>query len=827
MEQLNFKTKLLIDDLNFFQDTVNYELLERMKMIIGSYRAIGAAYGIVAEQSPIIVDSTQPLQVTKSGVALKIDVSAGAAVTRAGEILIQSSSATEVSLADSTEGIVNLIIAEFLLEETDPRPSIYDEVIIYAKQVRGTIIKSITLAQYNDINIFPTTRRENSVVLAACSVYKDSSGILQTSIDMSRDVYSYNRPWFSPVDIEHRKSVGSGSVTTKNAHGLAYSDLTSGNLTIYQQLLSRGVVISKDSCIPNRAGCAFTESFSLSSVFTDVSGALTGTPNTLYVRVSNYPLQILCVYETAVPQNKFAGRIIEGTNIVAFSKYDVTAAVTIRYLYSKAAQPPTTLLNNLISVQQPISSEIIVGVGKEFSQITNPTINFEASGPIPFLFRVYMDSNGQLLKNPFVILPAIKLEALSVPYIFDTSLVGESKIIVGLTQANSGCTIVLKIIGTDYQDTQITENITFDSTWIDSVIPAASINAAQFKKSVNKYKTISSLEVVSRTGDGNNSTIIAYAEAVDYFYEALLIYEVFWNGLALSKILDKRKIIPYLGTSPAKISEESPIHTAFLLNAVDPVNYPFTSQTYRFATEDFMYPQYIDGTGVDSSQVQPVGKITFNVLQLSVGDTITVAAGKTIIATASGTGNPNIGEFDLDTNETTVRDNIIGTINNTTFLSTVTAVSGGNNIINLTASTIDTNFLITKTSFTPTAIAITGFKNGFKLEKSIIRDRFIDYIDTDLPVPTPEVVADKYRSIAFSIAETTVTKLLVVGYGVDNFYGLYGKATYQGRTDVWQPQITATSVIKNVWLLTFPYPIAKFYIEFFGTAKGYAIYPIL
>jgi hypothetical protein len=826
MDLLNFRSKLILDDLNTLQTTIQTEFLNRQQMLMGAYRVAGASFGIVAEASPLIANSSQPFQITASATPFSVDVTAGSAVTRAGEIVIQPTTTIGLGLADITETVVNLVIAEFHLDEVDPRPSIFDETIIYAQAVRGTIIRCVTLAQYNDIGVFPTDRIQNTVVLAACTVFKNSSGILTVNVDTTNSIYAFMRPWFSPVDIQHRAAVGSGAVTATNPHGYSFSDLTAGNLTIYQQMLSRGVVLSKDLCVSNIPGCAVTEDFDAASIVTDDGlGTVTGVPNALYVRANNYPIQVIAAYDSVVNQNKFAAKIVPGTNIIMFSQYDLITAVTIRYLYASALQSPTVLLNNLVTVQQPLASEVAIGEGHEFSEIVNPTINFEGSGPIPFRFRVYLTSDGTLAKNPFAILPAIKLAAITVPYSFDLNLVGESQIIVGMTQATLGCTVVLKIIGSDSDGNQINENITFGPTWTDSVVPNSAVNPNQFQKSTLTYLSIKSIEVVSRSGDGNNSTIIAYADATTSFYEALLAYEVHWNGLALLKITDKRKIIPFLGGSPGVPPEESPVHTAYMLNKVDPANFPYTSQTYRILHEDFLAPRFIDLIETASAPTQPTGTISINNIQLNIADTVTIAPGKTITAMATG-ANSNLGQFNIDGADS--RANMVAAINDPVFASGVVGVVGTGTLINLTAATNDNNYALAKFSGNPTAITVNGYTNGFLQEVAIISDRFSDVLDTDPPTPTPEVVANKYRSNAIAVPQNNVTRLLVVGFGVDRFDGMFAAASYQARPSVWEPKIAATTFpVLNVWLLTFPQPIAKFYISFFGRAKGLAIYAIL
>lgn len=817
MEKLNFKAKLVNDDLNFFQETTDTEIKERTKIF--------STYGIVSDIDPTITDTTRPLQVYQSSVPQRVAVTQGNIVTKTGEIAQLTEDLLELQLADITLGVANLVVAEFNLISTTPRPAIYDDVMIDAYLVRGTIVSTTTLADFNNVTLFPTDRKDNLIVLAVCTTYTDSTGTTKVSIDQSRNVYSYNRPWFSPVDTTHRSYLGSGTATTKNPHATAYSDLTSGNLSLYQQLLSYGVIISKDTCLPNQPGYLNEELFQITDIYQDNgTGTVTGTPNAFYVKCKNYPKQIIACYETSTKQNKLAVTILPYTNIVVLAYTEVKVAFTLRYLYIQAAQPPVVLLNNQLAIQQPNTKEVIIASGKEFSTITKPLLDFENSGPIPFDFRCFVDSLGNFVKNPTIILPAIKLASMTVPYYFDTTLNSDSKIIIGLTQATSGCTIVLKLTGKDALGNISYEEITFSPTWTDSVVPNASVNPNQFQTTTNKFSVVTSLEVLTRTGDGQDSTIIVYADYSEYLYEALLVAETHWNGLALSQVTDERRITAKLPIYNKQWTDET-LHVPFILNQIDPVNYPYSSNTYKLLTEDFSHPQYIDWSSNNLSAVQGTGTITFDNLLLANNDTVTVSSGKTITAKTSG-ANPNLGQFNLDTNQTVTRDNIIATINNTVFASGVVASSSGDNKVTLTASTNDYNFLITKNSYNLTAILISGYKNGFLAEKFITRDRFYDYLDTDLPTSNPELISCKYRSNALTLTDLSIRELIFVGYGVEEFYGVWLKPTYHDRPDIWQPWIQGVLIAPNIFSVPFADSVVKFSFELFGRMQGISIFAV-
>jgi len=913
MEQINFSAKLVTNDLSTMQDTINTELLQRLKLVIGSYRSAGARYGIVSETNPVGVDTTSlPFAVISSSTELKVNVSSGIIVTNDGEIAISSDS-TDLALADDTEGVVNLVIAEYKLIDSDPRPATFEESIIYAQKTLDTVVKVITLSNYNNISVFPLTRKNNSVVLAAVQVYKNENQDLKLNIDTTQTIYSFIRPWFSPIDIEHRSKTGTGSITEKNPHGLSFADLSTGNLSIYSQLLSHGVIVSRDDCVKNVAGCSFTETFETTSIFEDTTGinskeffpsnivssvfkvynhnyirnqrirfatsgalpsplsALTDyyvrnatkdtfeisttpngaqltinstgsgvhrvfSPDFKYVKLQHYPLQIAAMYLTETPQNKIAGHIVPGKNMIGFSQYEnITSQITVMYHYSKASELQANIYNNSLVFTQPTETDALIAGGKEFLTLTSPTLNFENSGPIAKTFDVLIDGNGDFIKNPTVVLSSLKLDTLTSPYYFGTTLYANANIMIGLTLANTGAAITLRLIGKDELGATATEDLIFDNTWLDNAAPSVYEEPKQFKISTTTFSTIQAIELVSRTGDGNASSITIYADYSGVLCEALLTCSLFWDGYAIKNVKDKRCVIPSLTYKEPPI--DNLLNAAYLLNAADSLLYPISIFTELLFKEDFEFPKFIDSTPVASSAVKPKGSIKIDIVKLQVGDNVTVAPGKVLTFVSTLINGPTFGEVLLvASDEVNTRLNLVNTINNVTFNSGVIATNDTTNLItNLTASTLDFNFELLKSESVSGALTLNGFNNGFLKELPILKSRFSIGLNGKQPIPTPEDVAIKYRTLPFTVNTDGITKLAVICSGLQELYNVFAKPTYQNTTsydggsrpEVWQQKITATPTNNpNVLVLEFPQPIAKVSFEIFGKLRGISVYII-
>jgi len=638
VEKLNFKSALLIEDFEFMSEVMSTEILERTKIYWGSYLASGGEHGIVAADTPVgTTDDTDPFYVSSPEV-FKVNVNAGFALTQTGELIIADPQ-TNLDLADPTLNAINFVIAEYHEVGEDYRPSLFDNTLIPSRQVRDTAIQVITQTDYNDVTKFPTSRKENVIVLASAFAFLDaSSGTNKMSIDMTQNTYSFIRPWFSLVDNKHRSQVGSGLVTANNPHGIGLNDLTSQYMTLFQQFLSFGKILSKDVCVRSIAGLYYSESFESSAILTDDAlGSVTGVPNSNYIILSQYPIYLGAIYETGVPQNKYAGGIRENSNILILGKYEVAADLTVEYHYSPALEPPSTISSNNVVMTQPnVASEILISEGVEFSEISNPAINFEGTGPIPKDFRVFLNGLGNLIRNPNLILPATKLAAISTPLAFDTSLTYESYIVVGLTLANSsGMSIVLRLTGKDINGVVITEDLTFDdSNWSDSVVPATQENPQQSQKTTQKFNEITTIEVVSRSGDGVDSTIIVYADFEAAMYQALPVLDVFWDGQAVSRIRKLPDPIYVIGQQESALysNEDSPIFAAWLANLYLVTGYLNSSTSRHVLTEDFNQPKWRDLATAESNSRRPFGTLSVVSADLVNGDQSTIAPSKVLTA---------------------------------------------------------------------------------------------------------------------------------------------------------------------------------------------------
>jgi len=913
VEKINYRADLLITDFEPQQLSLEAEINGRTQITSGSYRDSGMSYGIVSETNPVgVTESSQPLAVVSGTVPLKVNINLGKAITKNGNLIRLDSALTEQSLADETVGVVNLVIAEYKLTPTDNRVSIFDRSVdVPARYVVDAPISIVKLTDFNDVTLYSADRKLDIVVLAAVTVYSTATSTLALDVETGNTTYSYIRPWFSPVDIEHRSKLGTGIATEQNVHALSFKDLTSSGLLFYTQFLSHGIILHTDESYPFIPGLLFTQNILSTSILTDSTGDITGTINAKYFVTTHYPLQLGACYETATPQNKIAVTQVIGKPLYVLSDYDVAVALTVQYFYSKALEVPSTLTNNTLQLTQPeISKQVLITEGIDYEEISSPAISLESSGPIPKNFRLFLDKDGVLIKNPNIVLHAIKLDNLPSPYLFNTALYANAFVSIGLTAANTGAAITLKIVGKDKNGINVNENLVFGPSWTDTVLPATAENPDQFVTSVNCYSELTSIEIISRAGDGSGSTIIAYLNYESTTYRYLPLYDIFWNGQAIApfKVKDIRPVQPFLlEEHPIYSSQEAPMHTALFLNkALDP-SFPYTNTSYLLASEDFHLQKLVDTIAVDSLEVRPKASITVDVSKISTDDTITVNSGKVITAkspiqiniasraratnvativtqTPHGFNNGNLvdlvgitgagynatgvaityisptsfsyantgvdegttpdttgtvtlvannalGEFYFDSlSLSNTYTNMIAAIQNVTFASNVTAAVSGSSLIlsKQNGAADDNSFVVTRVETTPGAIVVSGYKNGFKVETATVRDRFVKYLDSELPASNHWVKENKYRSNALTVPESNCTTLLFLLYEVERFDNIYVKPTYQARPDVYEPDIavSATSV-PNVKFVTFANPVAKFYFEVFGKMKGLSIYTIL
>ena len=782
---INFRTKLTANDWEYLYQVFNDEIVRRLAAYTGGY-------GIVDDIDPQEIntsDLTRPLVVSiNTTIPERVDVNAGVALTEDGNLVWLATKQLQFALSSYAINSIHVVFIEYLLvDSVEKRLNDYTDLapVRTERASDALTLQSTTLATWNDVTSFSASRKKNCIVLAVTTVVEKSGGGVALEIDLSGSNYVWNRMWFSIKDIEHRNMKGTGSSLTPHSLGLA--DLSAGDLTLYSQMLKHGYVLARDYNVSGVPGHRCVEAIpSIAIMLDDAAGTRTqgsryGGPYARYVTLLHYPKLLGSAYESGSPANSLCVDYIPSTNVLVFSQDEVIPAnIIVEYFHVYGMEPPVSVTNNEVIFDVPKSWELLISGGRAFNTVTNPVKSFEGYGPIPRIFTMYFDAQGDLIHNPQMVKLATRLDGMGyIPAVIDTTLYDNSKIVIGLTRAVMTPTmeVVLELRGTDLNNALLIETVTFSgTTWIDNVTLPGQFKPEQFITSVNVFKTLSQISVLSRTNDGPNSTIIVYAWQEPYqspkYDQICEVSEITWDGLGVSTIRDLRRVserldMPSNFFAVDAVSEGLADSTFFnfLLGAPPP-----NGNVDILVSEDFRRPRWMETFTdfVDAKKAH--GSIDFTGFNSAItdGDTIALAPFKTITA-RTGAADHTIGEFKIGLSESATRTEMINAINNTTFNCGVVASQGSGDAVVLlekAAAGLSGNYLITAVLSNPNIMAFNGFHYGFEAIAPLQLNRFVDGIATPIP-PAADETKPRYQSRSFGVTRTwAVFDILDLGANV-------------------------------------------------------------
>jgi len=608
---LTYQTPVSSNDLEYVDDILNEAILIRLQLIMAFNN-----FGIVDSNNPReeITDTIRPLDVIVSeNNSTQLTVNPGTAVTQEGHIVNLSSPFTNIDIANSEDGVINICYIEYLIEDGDNTNLSLQNTVVPVKRVQvvdpNRIIKVVTLDTYMDSNVYSSDRKKNIVVLAAITpkmyMINDIQSSYTLDIDKTNEVFEFNRPWFSPTDVEHRSRIGTGELTEQNPHALGLNELSSGNLTIYRQLLNTGIIISKDISISGVPGALCYEEVSATRIKRDVTGEITAdsvltNPGAFYVELNSYPNVIGSVVD--INGNDLSVDLIEGTNIIVFGYENKPDDFEIEYFETKAIQPPLVPSTYMV-FQTPVENEVVVSEGIE-SETTNLNISLGNNGTIAKEFNILYNAIGTMEANPSVIVPTTKIQNIDEEQLLDLDFNIGSKIIIGLTEATSTGTVNLKIkiYGVNIDDEYISETLVFDETWEDQVVPAAFENPNQFVQSETIFKSISNWEIIENDNTSNTASIIMYAHVEGALDERLLVAKLYWDGKKPTDLKDIRKIDFVARQFVAKRTAIQEVGEGIIASSdiTELINRDENDKpSFHLISEDFRMPRYLDTKTID------------------------------------------------------------------------------------------------------------------------------------------------------------------------------------------------------------------------------------
>lgn len=830
LPDLNYKTHLSIDDFQYQSDVNEKNLLDRFKISFGDKSNSSPRFGVIDQIDPkdlVETDTNRPLLVSRSPIDnLRISVSIGTAVCPNGTIVSLNSPIFDTQLIRTNlDDVIVVFLENELIEFGESRISKFNVPGKVRSIQNPDSLRSALLSSYNNPSVFPSTRKENLVVVAVIKVVSSSSTSsgLDLSIDYSNITYSFNRPWFSIVDSEHRASKGSGLVTSQNPHGNSINDFSTGAVPFYSQFLPYGKILAKDYDIKGRPGYSCIEVVSNFSILTDADGTITkesifgGIAGTKYIQLAAYPSSVNSFHLVSHKSRAIAYDWIVGTNIIVLPVPEVfTESATIYYTRVHAVEPAVSVLGNRITFDSiDDTREIAITGGVGVSSVSTNYIDFEGSGPVARNYKVYLNAFGEYLKFPQVLQNTVLLDSIGTEFVsLDVNQFGPAQLSIALVNAvsSSNLKVVIRIYGTNSQNAVITEDLTFDSNWQSVVLPSVE-NLENLKKTDKVFTTITGYQVVERVSDGSSSKIIVYAEiesgVADRLNDLMKIIEVNWNGISISKILDCREFEAFL---PGYINKYEAIGQ----------NRAILNSNRNILNEDFSCPHFNDVVSGVSNYTYGRTSLTFSD-NVTVGDTVQLTPSKILVA-VSGTPNRSIGQFKVGIASDT-RDDAILTINNVSFNSGFVALANSlvSNKLDLVSSIagVRGNGAISITTVITQAITKDGdVVGGFDKYSEAVYPQHRKALNTKV-LPTTEydvsTVRDRYLSRAIPIK--LASQLILVLYNFNNCQIRYRLALDSFDFGPWIAGDVTTGTITITAT-----NITKVQFEIFGKCSGFSLF---
>lgn len=564
--------------------------------------------GIVAASDPVTItvssdpatETTAPLWIVQATAdQLTWQLTPGQAVTTSGRQLSIETAFT-FNIADSSEGAINVVllgwktvgIEHFVV---DPTGAVSDTG---SRDIPAVYCWKLT--DYQAYLYSGDAILDEMVVVGVIS-FPASSGAI---VDASRSIYAWNRPWFSVSDTFHRSQIGTGTVSAINPHGTSINDLQIANLTIYEQLTSSGLVVSKDVGIPGIPGMYCYKSMTAAEVLRDADGsATTGSKynkaGAKYFRCPNYP-NAIAVVRDAQTLREIPVDWIAGTPLVVFSPWAVVPSFfEVWYFYTPSLGLAKVSSNSLV-FNSVSGKEMLVSEGHAVPGLSSSGVVFRRYGRIPRKISVGVDSRGIVFPDPQVVVPAANtMDIRGVLQVEEAVLFTASRIGVGLTgfAAAPNAYIAFQLNGKDAEGVAISEIVEFSAANTEeAVVPSRVESATQVKYTQAVFSELVSWEVldsgnfISRDVAYNcAATIYARSRSGAGFAE---LATAVWDGTTLVDVRDTRRVL-------TTVRDGYYGHTALHLAASALEAQPGGNGLHLIAAEDFVQPTFLNATQSD------------------------------------------------------------------------------------------------------------------------------------------------------------------------------------------------------------------------------------
>ena len=582
-EGLTFNTLVGFDDIQQQFQLVLDKQRETMVLIMNGN------YGIISDYDSS--DSLSPLFPTLSDSSLYF--TEGNAVTENGDVVKLDSFTKQ--LGSFTEDIALLYVYQ-MVGSTEKRVSNNGNPTSVWFELQD-ISKSLMFVKCSEYYSLSSEVRSNSICL--CVLKNDEDGI---SLDVGQTTYSFNRPWFSPCDIEHRNELGTGDSSVPHSIGL--NDLTSGSLTLYDQLLSRGIIVSKDIGISGVPGKLYKLDVYASDV--ETTGVYAGKS---LIELDVYPNAIGSVFDS--DGNNLQATLVNGTNLIVLDNY-TSKKITVHFTVTETLLPPSTKsISEELTFGSQSSNDVAITQGLQ-TEVLDPSVSFADCGTIARGYEVVFGSNGEIHKEPEVVnyssllstvVNKIYNQEFSIPVNVQIALQNAQVAVSGVNTVNVSIVVTGELEGASITETINFTNDTYEDNLTDTENPASMLATE------NYFDKLISISLSDGGIYSSSCTCMIYAQTKRAVDRRLRLAAIEWNGEVISSIRDIRPISTTI-RDPLEINVIEELGKNIIsANTLSKILAGDTNQYTLLVSEDFRSVQYLD-TKTVNWKISPYGMDT-------------------------------------------------------------------------------------------------------------------------------------------------------------------------------------------------------------------------
>lgn len=867
ISRLNYDAVLGTEDYTTQQQVLENEIITRF-MLGSGFPNQTAQFGIVDAANPSAVTSTEtgrPLFVSVSTLnSLAVSVNSGYAIAPNGSIVqIASFQQTVILAATPQTGTSYVVIAQAAINTAAGTTQLNDYQINLSSQ--QTVFAQITVIPY----VAGWQPATNQIVLAVVAVL--SSGSSQSlQIDQTQNTYSFNRPWYSTVDTQHRSHIGSGTVTPTNPHATSINDLTiPGTVGVFQGLTGEGMIVSRSRLRNKMLGAVLCNQQVV--VLQDSTGTITAgspysAPFVFYAYLPSFPLRLGSVYTTSTPADALSAEVIPGTNMLVFGPNEDLAlgqTINVQYTSCSALLPPTTVTTNTLAFQQPETGEVIVAGGFTYPSVADPNISLEGSGPFARAYYVYLMPSGVLETFPEILVPA---QSALTSILGTYTPVNPARISVGITNTTGSpnLNVVVTITGTVVSETgdtpgNVTETLTFTPAngYIDQIVPSSTYDLpGQILITQNVFSTVTTIScTASNAGTGPQIQVWAEVEpgTTPEMNDATAVAKVYWNGtgvpLTPQKSLEDIRVIRagwQEERSYLYAAGEAELDSILMLNATKNSVTGLANTSVKLFTEDFEDLKFFDSLRGFADPLA-TGTLTLaSSIAVVAGDTVQLTPTISLLAVPNAPTAPgqfNVGSTLAPLGVTQIASNMATAINDPSLASLISATILPSNllVLNLVLQSpiVSSSVPVTMSATVANAGSIvpSGFTFAFDGYGECYMDRGAQGLNSPLiPLdanlnPYQFSYRRRYRSRSISMpaAIGAQTHMMIEIHGQNKSFtdsvrirgSLNSTPTAWGA---WQIASVVPMSTKGLYQVTFGQAVHKIQVEYYGRARGLSVY---